>query len=98
MDIGKAVNQRIDGISDAIKGMTDQEISLAASARLEKALNDIQELSDAKKSWVTEVTDEYGDHEIDDEDWFDGLDGYNDSIAEAGLRLADAVRLYMQEA
>lgn len=60
--------------------------------QLRNAIELIDEMKAAKDQWIADSTDEYGDPEIDDEDWYDGIDSYNGSLAELGLALAELVR------
>lgn len=60
--------------------------------QIRKQLELIDAIQLEKSEWLEENTDEYGDSAINDEDWNDGLNEFNESLALLGVDLAQLVR------
>ena len=52
---------------------------------------ELRELDAKFDKWIEESQDEDGEWLIDDEDYYDGKAEWYEAIADAGIRLADAV-------
>lgn len=61
-----------------------------------EALAAVRKLEQDRARWIAESTDEYGDCDIDEEDWIDGNTEYAENIAAAGLRLAATVENFIK--
>lgn len=60
--------------------------------QLRNQLELIDALVAEKSRWLAQVTDENGDPDVDDEEWYDGIAEFNNYLADLGLGLAKIVR------
>ena len=81
-------------MADAVRRRSNQNVTSEAMLKLVWL---IDSLSIEKSQWMDDNTDVYGDADIDDADWSDGIAEYNDNLASLGIALAEMVRSMLSE-